>query len=147
MRRECRDRFSRHLIQRKPLVSDAGMHHGTCVTHAPWCMSASLTHGAGKTSSTFSAHAQPVILRIWQEAHALYKFIHDFSRTVEAAIASATLIILKCMIKLAVSTNLCHFPAKHPAGMWIDWGRVHVCAVKIIGVKRTGYLREVHRFC
>ena len=45
MRRECRERFPRHRFQRKPLVSDPGMHHGTCVTHVPWCMSESLTHG------------------------------------------------------------------------------------------------------
>ena len=24
------------------------MHHGTCVTHVPWCMSGSLTHGGGE---------------------------------------------------------------------------------------------------
>ena len=28
-----------------PLVSDPDMHHGTCVTHVPWCMSGSLTCG------------------------------------------------------------------------------------------------------
>ena len=33
MRRECRERFTRHRLQRKPLVSDPGMHLGTCVTH------------------------------------------------------------------------------------------------------------------
>ena len=43
MRRECRERFPRHWLQRKPLVSDPGMHHGTRVTHVPWCMSGSLT--------------------------------------------------------------------------------------------------------
>ena len=26
-----------------PLVRDPDMHHGTCVTHVPWCMSESLT--------------------------------------------------------------------------------------------------------
>ena len=26
-----------------PRVSDSGMHHGTCVTHVPWCMSGSIT--------------------------------------------------------------------------------------------------------
>ena len=26
-------------------VSDPDMHHGTCVTHVPWCMSGSLTSG------------------------------------------------------------------------------------------------------
>ena len=32
-------------FKRKTLVSDTGMHHVTCVTHVPWCMSGSLTHG------------------------------------------------------------------------------------------------------
>ena len=45
MCRVCRERFPRHLLQRKPLVSDPGMHHGTCVTHVLWCMSGSLTCG------------------------------------------------------------------------------------------------------
>ena len=48
MRRECREHFPLHRLQRKPLVSDRGMHHGTCVTHMPWCMSGSLTRGDGE---------------------------------------------------------------------------------------------------
>ena len=28
-----------------PQVSDPDMHHGTCVTHVPWCMPGSLTRG------------------------------------------------------------------------------------------------------
>ena len=32
----------------KPLVSDPDMHHGTCVTHVPRCMSWSLTRGGGE---------------------------------------------------------------------------------------------------
>ena len=31
-----------------PLVSDPGMHHGTCVTDVPWCMSKSHTHVGGE---------------------------------------------------------------------------------------------------
>ena len=31
MRRECRERFIRHQLQRKPLIS----YHGTCITHVP----------------------------------------------------------------------------------------------------------------
>ena len=46
MRRKCRERFIRHWLQRKPLVSDPGMHHGTCVT--PWCMLGSPTRGGGE---------------------------------------------------------------------------------------------------
>ena len=67
MRRECRERFS-----------PKGMHHGTCVTHVPWCMSGLLTRGGGKMFPAFPAHAQSEILHIcqeglhiWQEAHAL----------------------------------------------------------------------------
>ena len=48
MRRECRERFPRHWLQRKPLVSGPGMHHGTCVTHVPWCMLGSLTCSGGE---------------------------------------------------------------------------------------------------
>ena len=48
MRRECRERFPRHRFQRKPLVSDPGMHHGTCVSHVPWCISGSLTRCSGE---------------------------------------------------------------------------------------------------
>ena len=40
--------FPRRRFQRKPLVSDPGMHHGTCVTHVPWCKSGSLTCGDGE---------------------------------------------------------------------------------------------------
>ena len=54
MRRECRERFPRHRLQRKPLVSDPGMHHGTCVTHVPWCMSGSLNCGGGGKRSRHS---------------------------------------------------------------------------------------------
>ena len=56
-------------------TSDPDMHHGTCVTHVPWCMPGSLTsvflwsQWRGKTFPAFPAHAQPAILRIWQEAH------------------------------------------------------------------------------
>ena len=48
MRWECRERFSRHRLPKEPLVSDPGLHHGTCVTHVPWCMSGSLTPGGGE---------------------------------------------------------------------------------------------------
>ena len=51
MRRECREHFPRHRLQRKPLVSDPAMHHGTFVTHVPWCMSRSPTRGGGKNGT------------------------------------------------------------------------------------------------
>ena len=45
------------------------MHHGTCVTHVPWCMSGSLTTGDGENVPGIPGACAPAILRIWQEAH------------------------------------------------------------------------------
>ena len=59
----------RRQIQRKLLVSDPGIHHGTCVTHVPWCMSGSLTHGGGENVPGIPGACASAILRIWQEAH------------------------------------------------------------------------------
>ena len=59
-------------FQRKPLVSDPGMHHGTCVTHVPWCMSGSLTCGDGENVPGIPGACATAILRIWQEAHGIY---------------------------------------------------------------------------
>ena len=63
--------FPRRPFQRKPLVSDPDMHHGTCVTHVPWCMSGSLTCGNGENVLGIPGACAPGILRIWQEAHAI----------------------------------------------------------------------------
>ena len=61
--------FPRRRFQRKLLVSDPGMHHGTCVTHVPWCMSGSLTCGDGENVPGIPGACAPAISRIWQEAH------------------------------------------------------------------------------
>ena len=61
--------FPRRRFQRKPLVSDPGMHHGTCVTHVPWCMSGSLTCDDGENVPSIPSACALAILRIWQEAH------------------------------------------------------------------------------
>ena len=43
-----------------PLVSDPVMHHGTCVTHEPWCMPESQTSGFlwGRWRGKRSRHSQ-----------------------------------------------------------------------------------------
>ena len=64
--------FPRRRFQRKLLVSDPGMHHGTCVTHVPWCMSGSLTCGDGENVPGIPGACAPAVLRIWQEAHATH---------------------------------------------------------------------------
>ena len=66
MHRECRECFSRHRLQRKPLVSDPGMHHGTCVTHVPLRMSGSLTCGGGENVAGIPGACATTILHICQ---------------------------------------------------------------------------------
>ena len=69
--------FHHHRLQRKPLVSDPGMHHGTCVTHVPWCMSGSLVGKRSRHSRRIRNHT---MLRIWQEAHSsLPEVIHNMT--------------------------------------------------------------------
>ena len=63
--------FPRRRFQKKPLVSYPGMHHGTCVTHVPWCMSGSGTRGGGENVPGIPGACAPAISRIWQEAHDL----------------------------------------------------------------------------
>ena len=46
-------------LQRKPLASDPGRHHGTCMTHVLWCMSGSLTRGGRENFPSFPAHVHP----------------------------------------------------------------------------------------
>ena len=81
MHRECRERFPRRQFQRKPLVSNPGMHHGTCVTHVPWCMSGSLTCGDGENVPGIPGACAPAILRIWQEAHGCLCYVHLYPDT------------------------------------------------------------------
>ena len=45
----ARERFRRHRFLRNSLVSDPGMHQGTCVTHAPWWMTGYLTRCGGES--------------------------------------------------------------------------------------------------
>ena len=63
--------FVHAIDNKRSRVSDPDMHHGTCVTHVPWCMPVSLTTGflwsrpRGESFPAFPAHAQLAILRIW----------------------------------------------------------------------------------
>ena len=49
MHRECRERFPRHRLQRKPLDSDPGV---------PLYMAGSLTRGGGETFPAFPAYGK-----------------------------------------------------------------------------------------
>ena len=59
------------------------MHHGTCVTQVPWCMSGSLTCADGENVPDIPGACAPAILRIWQEAHwgEYFNVSHVFNST------------------------------------------------------------------
>ena len=97
MRRECRELFSRQR-QRKPLVSDPDMHHGTCVTHVPWCMSGSLNRGGGENvpdipgayatrNFTYLARGPCHMVRCPQESDSSY--LHIFARGIYSEITTS----------------------------------------------------------
>ena len=64
IRWECQERFPRHRLQGKPLFNDPVMHHGTCATDVPWCMSGSLTRDGGENvPGTCATHNFTYLLR------------------------------------------------------------------------------------
>ena len=69
MRRECRERFSCLRLQWKPLVSDPGLHHGTYMTHVPWCMSGLLSRGGGENVPGIPGSCATCSFHIWKDAH------------------------------------------------------------------------------
>ena len=84
--------FPRHWFQRKLLVSDPGMHHGTCVTHVPWCMSGSLTRGGGENvpgipGACATRNFAYLARGLWGVFHELYK--ETLPRYIESALYHA----------------------------------------------------------
>ena len=78
MRREWRERFPRHRIQRKPPVSDPGMHH---VRQALVVMHVGIANPlvAGKTFPAYPAHAQPAIFLTFMRPMGYYPSILPYS--------------------------------------------------------------------
>ena len=64
--------FPRRRLLRKPLVSDPDMHHDTCLTHVPWCMSGSLAAVGRENVSGIPGACAPANFRIWPEAHSMW---------------------------------------------------------------------------
>ena len=76
--------FPRRRLQRKLLISDPGLHHGTCVTHVPitararrTCRDACRDREPAVAGKTFPAHAQPAVLRSGKRPiDLMLKFVH-----------------------------------------------------------------------
>ena len=114
MRRECRERFPRHRLQTKPLVSDPGMHHGTCATHLSWCMSGSLNPRWGENvpgiPSACETRKFTYLVRGPRSNHLLYPEWHTASctqgETNSEGIASCRLRISPGTKKTAISPTI-----------------------------------------
>ena len=115
MRRECRERFPCHRLQRKQLVSDLGIHHGTCVAHVPWCMSGSLTRDGGENV--------PGIPGAWATGNFTYLIRGPWLGTVNQGWVGARIIVpALATMGLALLTGHC-IKSSH-GGMtiwWIGW--------------------------
>ena len=115
MLRECRERFHRHRLQRKPLVNDPGMHHGTCVTHVPLCTSGSLTRGGrenqpgipgARTTRTFTYLVRGPL----KTCQSCTQNVSKFFRNPEYS-AICSLIFMVCILhglSLMISAILCY---------------------------------------
>ena len=94
----------RRRFQRKQLVSDPGMPHGTCVTHVSWCMSGSLTRGGGENVPGIPGACARPILGIWQEAHC-----HDSMVLLEWFVYFCVNIERPCWIWSSMVQTITHF--------------------------------------
>ena len=54
-----------------PRFTDPDMHHGTCVTHVPWCMPGSLTGDGEENVSGIPGTCATHNFTIWKEAHVI----------------------------------------------------------------------------
>ena len=132
---ECRERFPHHQHQMNPSVSDTNMHHGTCVTHVPWCMSGSLTRGGGKTFPAFSAHAQPAILRIWYIMNVKYMPSSMCSPCVGLIGPISLPVVCHCVrlecsvpylvLNTVLDCNLTHIVTEIMRGNWTEYGFIN----------------------
>ena len=86
-----------------PQVSDTDMHHGTCVTHVPWCMPGSLTSGffwkrrRGKTSPACATCNFTYLLRgpwpelsiiSWSVSPSIMRWCQHYNEVIMGMIAS-----------------------------------------------------------
>ena len=85
LRRECRECFPRHRLQRKLLVGRIPTFIMARAPHKPWCMSGWLTRSGGENVPGIPGLFATAILCIWQEAQEGYiwnylKFIQSCSQ-------------------------------------------------------------------
>ena len=118
MHRECRERFPCHLLQRKRLISDPTMHHGTCVTHVPWCMVGSLICCGGENVPGIPGACAP----------------RNFTYLARGLYCLVTKIYIHIFIR-HISVHQSTYENKFAAPN--RWLHIHVCGIHYIGVEKV----------
>ena len=141
----------------KPLVSNPGIHHGTCVTHVSWCMSGSLTHGGGENVPGIPGACTTRNITFWLEAHTVdnpqlvdtwsmgfHEYIQNMPHTIHVH-----LWLLCCMKYLAVYvrviSGVCYISHRHHIIVCINFQcttgiitvYLHICTTLLINVIMT----------
>ena len=118
--------FPRGRLQRKPVASDPGMHHGTCVTHVPWCMSGSLTRGCGENVPGIRSACAPAILRIKREAHLetvwlewFYLFFNVFYQEQTICYTTENYVVCKVYVQ-TLNTTLYSYNSLSGVSIWSE---------------------------
>ena len=139
MRRECRERFPHHRLQRNTLVSDPVMHRGTCLTHVSWCMSGSLTRDGGE-----NVPGNPGVCTTRSFTYlARGPFTHTFH-----VITSCSL-VLNIFLQLYIvfyTNSICNMPANEN-GSWYHQGIIHKSSTQFwCGqfINSSGILSRLH---
>ena len=79
------------------IVSDPGMHHGTCVTHVPWCMWGWLTRGGGENVPGACATRNFPYFARGQSGHATENPREMFSRNPEPDLQKQSIVPSLCV--------------------------------------------------
>ena len=88
-------------------LSDPDMHHGTCMTHMPWCMPGSLNNhylGSLRRGKASGIPGACVMLRSWQELHYLRTLVLQLKSCIDWLIDLTYLVIVNTH-KRAKSSN------------------------------------------
>ena len=123
-----------------PRVNDPGMHHGTCVTHVPWCMPGSLTSGflwsrcRGKRSQHTRRIHNPQFYLSGKRPKARIMISCPDTRAWESLRSKASIFLLWPVAKWKISI----FHRSNVQGPSLCWA-----GIKIMDIEFQGILRKI----
>ena len=117
-------------FSRPPRVSDPDMHHGTCVTHVPWCMPGSLTSGflwirwRGKRSRHSRRMRNPHFYESGKKPMETRSALPAFSRRINRSPIGMNWSVAKGLVMQSLDVffivSLDKFSINQPSCVWIE---------------------------